>query len=103
MKKLFLAAICAAGLASCSTVNTESGIGAAYTGVTEAKMVTSNTVGKKVGTASQIGVLGLVSIGDSSIQTAANAAGIKKISHVDAKKTSVLGLFASYTIYVYGE
>ena len=90
-------------LASCSTISTRSGVGALYTGVTEGEMVTSNTLGTKVGTASQSGVLGLVSGGDASIQTAANSAGIKKVSHVDAKKFSVLGLFASYKIIVYGE
>ncbi|MDE5843288.1 MAG: TRL-like family protein [Muribaculaceae bacterium] len=66
-------------------------------------MVTSNELGNKVGTASSIGVLGLVSVGNASIQNAANSAGIKKVSHVDSKKTSVLGLFASYKVFVYGE
>ncbi len=104
-KKVFLscAAVAAMTLASCSTVTSQSGIGAIYTGVNEGQMVTSNQLGSKVGSGSTIGVLGLVSVGDASIQTAANAAGIKKISHVDAKKTSVLGLFAKYQILVYGD
>ena len=91
------------GLASCSTITSQSGMGVLYTGVSEGQMVTSNELGSKVGTGSTIGVLGLVSIGDASIQTAAHSAGIKKISHVDTKKTSVLGLFAKYQILVYGE
>lgn len=105
MRKTILAvsAVCALTLASCSTVTTGSGVGVLYTGVTEGSMVTSNTVGSKVGTSSSIGVLGLVSVGDASIQTAANSAGIKKISHVDIQKTSVLGLFANYKTIVYGE
>lgn len=105
MKKVFMS-LCAAGalaLASCSTVSTGSGIGAIYTGVTEGQAVTSNPVGNKVGTSSSIGVLGLVSVGDASIQAAAHSAGISKISHIDVKKTSVLGLFASYKTIVYGE
>ena len=100
---LTLAAGFALALASCSTVATGSGMGLLYTSVTEGQMVTSNQLGKKVGTSSSTGVLGLVSIGDASIQTAANSAGIKKVSHVDVKKTSVLGLFATYTLMVYGE
>lgn len=103
MKKVFLAAICAAALSSCSVALTQAGVGAVYTDVVEGQMVTSNTLGKKVGTSNAIGVLGIVAIGDASIQTAANSAGIKKISHVDCKKTSVLGLFSKSQIFVYGD
>lgn len=100
---LSLAAVAALALTSCSTITTQAGLGALYTGVTEGQMVTSNQLGTKVGKSGSIGVLGLVAIGDASIQTAANSAGIKKVSHVDAKKTSVLGLFAKYEMLVYGE
>lgn len=105
MKKLALGVVAAMSmaLASCSVVTTGSGMGALYTGVTEGAVATGNTLGTKVGTSQSIGVLGLVSVGDASIQTAAHAAGIKKISHVDVKKMSVLGLFAQYTTVVYGE
>jgi len=105
MKKvvLSLSAAAALTLASCSTVGTGAGIGAIYTGVTEGQIATSNTVGTKVGTSSSIGVLGIVAIGDASIQRAAKEAGITKISHVDVKKTGVLGLFAQYKTIVYGE
>ena len=105
MKKtiLSLVAVFSLTLASWSTIATGSGIGAIYTGVTEGDIATSNTLGSKVGTSSSIGVLGLVNVGDASIQKAANQAGIKKVSHVDVKKTSVLGLFASYKTIVYGE
>ncbi|MCM1070136.1 MAG: TRL-like family protein [Alistipes timonensis] len=78
-------------------------MGVLYTGVTEGQIATSNSLGTKVGTSSSLGVLGLVSVGDASIQTAANSAGIKKISHVDVQKTSILGLYASYKTVVYGE
>ena len=98
-----VAAVAAMAFTSCSTITTQAGMGVLYTGVEEGQMVTSNQLGTKVGTSKSIGVLGLVAIGDASIQTAANSAGIKKISHVDAKKTSVLGLFAKYELLVYGE
>ena len=93
----------ALGLASCSTVSSGSGMGVIYTDVTEGAIATSNSLGKKVGSSNSIGVLGLVSIGDASIQTAAHGAGISKISHVDVKKFSILGLFAKYTTVVYGD
>ena len=105
MKKIILSACCvlALGLASCSTVTSGSGLGILYTGVSEGQIATSNPVGHKVGTSSSVGVLGLVSIGDASINTAANSAGISKISHVDVKKTSILGIYSNYTTVVYGE
>jgi hypothetical protein len=48
-------------------------------------------------------VLGIVATGDASIQEAAKQAGIKKISHVDSKKTSILGIYSSYQTLVYGD
>lgn len=105
MKKLVLSlgVVMALGLASCSSVSSGSGMGFIYTDVTDGQIATGNTLGHKVGTSQSIGVLGLVSIGDASIQTAAHSAGISKISHVDNKKFSILGLFAKYTTVVYGE
>ena len=57
----------------------------------------------KVGTGTVTSILGLVSSGDASIRTAAQNANIQKIHYVDYKSTSILGIFATYTIYVYGE
>ena len=65
--------------------------------------VTENPVGSKKGEASTVSVLGWFAVGDASVQKAAKEAGITKISHVDEESTSVLGLFAKYTITVYGE
>ena len=47
--------------------------------------------------------LGLLVMGDASINTAAKKAGIKKISHIDSQKTTVFGIFSKYTIFVYGQ
>lgn len=79
--------------------------GAAYEGVTVPYAVTSNTIGDnaKVGRSSYISVLGLVAIGDGSINAAVKNAGIKKISHVDEKKTSYLGVYTKTETIVYGE
>lgn len=105
MKKLgILATACVAMLlSSCAVVGTGAGMGVLYTGVTEGAAVTSNNLGKKVGESSASNILGLVASGDASIDLAAKKAGIKKISHVDVKKTSVLGIFASYKTIVYGD
>ena len=105
MKKMCFAAIAALGLlaSSCAVVSTPAGSGFIYTDVTAGEAVTSNTLGTKVGQAKASNILGLVATGDASIETAAKSAGIKKISHIDTKKFSVLGIFATSTIVVYGE
>ena len=103
MKKLFF--ICAATLlmTSCATISSPVGSAFLYTQVKTGEGVTSNQIGTKVGTAKASNVLGIVASGDASIQTAANSAGIKKISHVDSEKVNILGLFSTYQIFVYGE
>ncbi len=99
MKKFFIAAVAACGLcvASCGSA------GMIYTDYVTAGTATSNTLGSKVGTSKRTSILGLVSIGNSGIQDAAREAGIKKVSHVDVREFSVLGLFSTVTTYVYGE
>ena len=105
MKKILFCAVAAVALlaSSCAMVNTPAGVGALYTGRTSGECVTSNTLGNKVGVSSATNVLGLVAVGDAGIEAAAKQAGIKKVSHVDSKKFSILGLFATYKTVVYGE
>lgn len=65
---------------------------------------TANPVGSKVGTAKATGYLGVLFFnGDASIQTAAQNAGITKISTVDLKKTSILGIVVTNEVIVTGE
>ena len=56
-----------------------------------------------IGSATAQSILGLIEIGDASINTAARNGGITKIYYVDYESTSILGLFATYTVLVYGE
>jgi len=65
---------------------------------------TSNAVGNKVGTAKATGFLGVLFFNqDASIKTAAKNGGISKISTVDIKHTSILGLVVTYETIVTGE
>jgi len=65
---------------------------------------TSNPVGKKVGTAKATGYLGILFFNaDASIKKAAKQGGITKISTVDVKYSSILGLVVSYETIVTGE
>lgn len=90
IKSLFLVGAFAATMASCS--------------LTLPVNATGNTVGEKVGTSKATGYLGVLFFdADASIRTAAKNGGIKKISTVDIKQTSILGLIVTYETIVTGE
>lgn len=98
---VFLAAI-AVLMSSCAAVSSPV-TGFLYTDVKSPVAVTSNSNSSKVGTAEATSILGIAGTGDASIEKAAKSAGITKIHHVDQHGTSILGIYAKYTIYVYGE
>lgn len=104
MKKTIFSVACAialaVGMTSCGTVGL---VGAVYMDTTEPTAVTSNNLGTKVGQAEALSVLGVAAVGDAGIEKAAKQAGIKKVSHIDKKTFSVLGLFTKITYTVYGE
>lgn len=99
MKKLLLIAAIATFFAGCAVSPLP---GVIYTDADYGLDATSNTVGSKVGTTDAISILGIVAIGDASINTAAKQAGISEISHVDYKVKNILGVYQAYEIYVYG-
>lgn len=104
MKKFIFAAVASAALlfSSCGSVQSPI-MGAFYTDTTSGLTATGNNLGSKVGRATAKGYLGLIAVGDASIETAAKSAGIKKISHVDQHANSILGIINTYEIIVYGE
>lgn len=65
---------------------------------------TGYAVGSKVGTAKATGYLGFLFFNaDASIKTAAKNGGITRISSVDIKHTSILGIVVTYETIVSGE
>jgi hypothetical protein len=65
---------------------------------------TGNPIGSKVGTATGTCYLNVICLGaDASIQSAAKAGGITKISTVDMKRGDVLGIIQTYQTIVTGE
>ncbi len=78
-------------------------LGALYTDVKAPLTATSHTGSSKVGTAGATSILGIIATGDASINAAAKSAGITKISYIDYHTMSILGIYAKYTVYVYGE
>lgn len=105
MKRHFIifatAAALTLGLSSCGAIADVPGV--FFTGVTKPVAVTSNEVGSKVGTVTTINLFNIAAWGDGSVNKAAKMAGIRKISHVDVKTTSILTIFCKKTYYVYGE
>ncbi len=102
IKSLALGVACASLVSGCAMVAAPVN-GGLFGNVKAPLAVTSNTVGAKVGKAQASSILGIISMGDASIQAAAKSAGITKISHVDYEANNILSLYATYTVYVYGE
>ncbi len=100
MKKILTFTFAAALLAGCAKSPVMGGI---YTDVRDGMAVTGNAGSSKVGTAEVKGYLGLVAMGDASIQTAARSAGITRIHHVDYMTKSYVGVYTIYTVIVYGD
>jgi len=87
-------------LAGCAT---QIPLGVALTDNTLPLQVGDHSSGTKVGTATSKSYLGLIAVGDASLETACKNGGITKISHVDWKVKNILGFIGEYTITVYGE
>lgn len=101
MVRLFVVATMGISLQSC--IATQAGTGGLYTDVKQGEMATSNIRGSKVGQSKASSYLGLIAVGDASVDTAAKNGGITRISHVDSHKKSILGIVTSTTTIVYGE
>ena len=57
----------------------------------------------KQGEASSVCILGMVSFGDVSTQTAAKNGGLTTIQHLDYKYFNVLGIYQKTTVVAHGE
>jgi hypothetical protein len=94
-----LGAICL--LMGCATMIP---IGGLYTGTKLPFMATSNSgVSSKTGEAQCISVLGLVAVGDCSIEAAKKNGGITKVNNVDWDVKNILGIYGTYKVIVSGE
>lgn len=65
--------------------------------------VSGNGAGLKVGKSKCKSYLGLVAQGDASIAAAKKNGGISKVTSVDWKAKSLLGIISEYECIVYGE
>ena len=91
-------------LTGCAMSNLSPVTGFIYSDVSGPFAATASTSGfSKVGQSECMSVLGMVALGDASIDAAAKAAGITKIHHVDSHTMCILGVYCKATVTVYGE
>lgn len=97
--------LCFVYLTGCAAHVSSPLTGYLYTEVQGPVAATGHTIHEDYasGSATAKSILGIVAIGDSSIDTAARNGGITKIYYVDYEATSILGIVATYTVTVYGE
>jgi hypothetical protein len=78
--------------------------GSIYTNISLPVTATASSgAATKVGVAQCTSILGLVAMGDASIEAAKKNGGITKVHHVDYGAKNILGIFGTYKITVYGE
>ncbi len=103
MKTLVLVAFTTAVLLTgCASVMSPA-MGTIYSDVKAPIGATSNVGQAKSGSAFCESYLGVIALGDASIEAAAKSAGITKIHHVDYQAMNILGFYAKLTVTVYGE
>ncbi len=84
-------------------VNSATGAGSIFTSIAEPVSNSAGPTGNKRGEACNSNILGLFSVGDGSIITASQKAGITKVATVDRKILNVLFLFGQTCTIVTGE
>ncbi len=102
MKKLSLALLACMALAMTGCASNVP-MGMLYTDQTLPITATTQNVGSKTGEATCTSILGLLATGDCSVQAAAKAGNISKVSTVDTKINSILGIYGTYTTVVTGQ
>jgi len=77
-------------------------MGTIYTGGKMGVQADSGS-GTKTGKACMQSILGLVAVGDASIEAAKAAGGIKKVTTINYEVQNILGIYGTYCLIVQGE
>jgi hypothetical protein len=104
MRKLTFAALALAaiiGASGCGAVGPLPG--AFYTDTKFPSIASQSGPGPRTGSAQMHSYLGMVAVGDSSVDAACKNGGITKISTVDTHGTTILGLYSTWTTIVTGQ
>ena len=91
-------------VAGCGAYSASPVTGFLFTDVQAPAGITDNASrSPKVGTSYCTSILGLIGTGDASIKAAMADGGITKIHYVDYHSVNYLGIYAKFTVTVYGE
>jgi hypothetical protein len=100
---LVVASITLAILSGCATTGVSSDTGyAAIAFYKESMGATEHDGNEKTGKACTNNILGIIAIGDASVEAAKRAGGVKKVSSVDKDIMNILGLFGQNCTIVTG-
>lgn len=99
---IILVLIAAIALSGCALTMTPA-TGFVYSDIKGPYHATSNTLYTKCGTSEATSILGIVALGDASIDTAMKNGRITRIHHVDYHTKNILSLYSVLTVYVYGD
>lgn len=100
-----LAGAAVVGLSGCYSAPVMPPLGWVFMDVTAPLDIdqSESAVGTKSGKASSMSILGLVAVGDCSIESAAQDGGITTIQGADYEFFHILGIYQSFTTVVHGE
>ena len=101
--KSLIAGVCLLSFVGCAQIVMSPALGVLYTDVSGPLTATSAERGSKTGVATAESILGLVALGDASIQAASRNGGITKIKTVDFDSKNILGIYGTFTTRVTGE
>lgn len=103
MKTKLLAVVAVLGAAFVSScASGPEPIGVIYTDVATPQAATTG-VASKSGSSQAVSYFGIIATGDASIEAAKKNGGIKTVSAVDRKRSSILGIYSEYTTTVSGQ
>ena len=103
LKLVLILSMVTIGLSGCATAITRNGAGIFYTDTSDSVTATDLAQASKEGQACAMNYLGLVSIGNMTVDAAKKAGGIKKVASVDFTQNSILGVYAKSCTIVRGE
>ena len=89
-------------LAGCAAMAVAPVTGFLYTDVNAPMIATGSSGPTKVGEAFCESYLGLIAVGDASIDAAMRAGGITQVHSVDYKSSNILGLYSKFIVIVRG-
>jgi hypothetical protein len=102
MKLLLVACSLSVVLFGCATGGPDIGPGLIFSSVDGPIMATTAEKASKSGEACAMNILGLVAVGDNSIEAAKKNGGIKVVSSADYNMLSILGFFSKKCTRVKG-